>query len=159
MKGCNIQLNNGGVARVDARDRARLVSMGRWSLVNGYAAQSMKLNGAWAMVLMHRLIVGAGDGRVVDHLNGDRLDNRRANLRVCSRSQNQMNRRKLAGRFRFKGVWRGDRGRWRAQIRVDGRLLYLGRFDTDSDAAHAYDAAARQHFGQFAHLNFPEVPR
>ena len=104
--------------------------------------------------LMHRLIIDPLPGQEVDHINGDGLDNRRANLRVVSRSQNMMN----AGRGRnaagSKGVDRQGRGKpWRARITIEGKTKNLGRFSTKSEASNAYDQAAREHFGVFARPN------
>jgi len=109
--------------------------------------------------MLHRLIVGAPVGEVVDHINGDTLDNRRSNLRVCSRAENLWN----AGKRRhntsgFKGVCFDKRdGRWYARIRAVGRVHDLGRYKTAEEAAMAYDAKAAELHGPFARLNFPSV--
>jgi hypothetical protein len=100
---------------------------------------------------MHRLIMQAPKGMVVDHINGNGLDNRRCNLRLCTPAQNRRNRHKHAGgRSRFLGVSPcGDK--WNA--RVAGR--YLGLFDDEVEAAKARDRKARQLYGEHAWLNFP----
>ena len=105
---------------------------------------------------MHNVIAGAPQ---VDHVNGDGLDNRRANLRPASTAQNARNRsRPSTNRSGFKGVsWVRDRGHWRAGIKVDGRSLNLGSFADPVEAAKAYDEAARRLHGKFARPNFPEV--
>jgi len=108
-------------------------------------------------ILMSRQIMNLdfGDCREVDHINGNGLDNRRCNLRICTRRQNQMNRRKHKGKSCFKGVGcDGVRRKWRARIRVGGRLIHLGRFENEIDAAEAYDKAALQYFDEFACTNF-----
>ncbi len=106
---------------------------------------------------MHRLITRAPKGKVVDHENGDGLDNRRANLRVCDHRQNRRNhqRPRKGGASRFHGVgwWKRDQ-KWRAKISVDGRTIHLGYFADEEDAARAYDQAAREHFGEYASTNF-----
>lgn len=108
--------------------------------------------GAHRWVAMHRLIAGALDGEVVDHINGDGLDNRRCNLRRCSHRENMRNR-KGHGSRPFKGVEaRGNR--WRAVITLDGKAINLGRYSTAIEAAVAYDIGARKHHGDFARLNF-----
>ena len=114
------------------------------------------------MVYMHRVITGAREGEHVDHINGNTLDNRRNNLRKCSAQDNVRNRRKpshRAGRPTtsiYKGVsWQPRESRWYATIGINGQQIVLGRFTDEIEAAHAYDRAARQHFGAFARLNFP----
>lgn len=112
---------------------------------------------------MHRLLCGAAGKQRADHWNGDTLDNRIANLRVCSPAQNNTNTRKISHRkgmepvSRFKGVSRNCTAtRWVARIVVAGRDTHIGAFDSEEEAARAYDRAAVQHFGEFACLNFPE---
>ena len=105
---------------------------------------------------MHRLIMGCPD-RQVDHRNGDGLDNRRENLRLATNAQNSANQRPRGGSSRFKGVALCKQtGRWEANIRVNYRQRKLGRFDTEEQAAAAYDAAAAEAFGEYAHLNLVE---
>ncbi len=98
--------------------------------------------------------LGPGDRLTVDHINGDPLDNRRENLRIATRQENQRNRRGW-GRSGFKGVlFRAKRQRWEAYIQVGTRVFSRARH-TAEEAAIAYDDMAREHFGQFARLNFP----
>jgi hypothetical protein len=107
-------------------------------------------------VYLHRLIAGAQPGETVDHINMDALDNRRANLRIASRSQQNMNRdlsvRNTSGK---KGVHFYSRyGTWQAYINVPGKgRIHLGYFQTRDEAAKAYDKAALEHFGEFARVN------
>jgi hypothetical protein len=102
-------------------------------------------------ILLHRAILCAGPDEFVDHINGNGLDNRRANLRLCSRSDNQCNRGPAKGR-RFKGVApHGDR--YKVAIRRHGVFYHLGVFDTEVEAAIAYNEAAIVLHGAFAHLN------
>lgn len=101
-------------------------------------------------VKMHSLIL---DVPMVDHKNGDTLDNRRCNLRSATSSQNNR-RRKSKGSSSFKGVsWDAKNLKWRASICV-GREINLGRFLSEEDAAQAYDQAALKHFGEYARCNF-----
>ena len=95
----------------------------------------------------------------IDHINGDGLDNRLVNLRPVTSHQNHANRHKIWGVSRYKGVNRSasKRNPWRAEIQVKGRSIYLGVFPSQEAAARAYDAAAREHFGEFARTNFEEV--
>lgn len=122
-------------------------------------AQHRKLD-----ILMHRLVAGAGADESVDHWNLDGLDNRRANLRVATKSQNGANRGKQQPRknsaaysSRYKGVyWHSSRSQWKAQLHTRDRCIHLGRFESEEAAAHAYDEAALGLWGEFARLNFPE---
>lgn len=91
----------------------------------------------------------------VDHRNSDGLDNRKRNLRPATTAQNGFNRRPQANASGFKGV-HPSYGKWRARIKAMGRVLSLGTFSSPVEAARAYDAAARQYFGTFAHTNFQE---
>lgn len=103
---------------------------------------------------LHQFIMGING---VDHVNGNGLDNRRSNLRPATNSQNAMNRRKPRGTLsKFKGVtWNRSANKWHAQIKLNGKLKYLGVFSIETDAAKAYDGAASDLFGSFARLNFP----
>jgi len=108
------------------------------------------------IIVMHRVIMNAPDDAVVDHINGDSLDNRRCNLRICTTQENVRNRRTRAASSGFKGVSLHSQSRlWRAAIHIDAKQITLGYFKDAVDAAHAYDDAAREYFGSFARLNFP----
>lgn len=104
---------------------------------------------------MHRVIVGAGPNEDVDHRNHNTLDNRRRNLRKCTGAQNNQNRRwdRVGKSSVFKGVTKRPNGKFRARICLGYRSRHLGIFPTAEDAALAYNLAARELFGKFAHLN------
>lgn len=106
-----------------------------------------------------KFLLSPAPGLVVDHINGDVFDNRRANLRCCTITQNNWNRkRRKGGASRFKGVSRdhNTRSRWMSMIaRPGGGNIYLGSFINEEDAARAYDVAARARYGEFAAVNFP----
>jgi hypothetical protein len=93
----------------------------------------------------------------VDHINGDGLDNRRANLRIVTAQQNNWNRRfRRTGRSKYTGVtWDGRRDKWRADIYENRRKIFLGHFAEEEEAARAYDSAAKENRGEYAVLNFP----
>lgn len=109
-------------------------------------------------VYLHRVLLDASVETCVDHISGDRLDNRRANLRICTHAENSRNRKCLdSARRLFKGCHyyknqRGDK-KWIARIWVNGRNLFLGCFVTPEEAALAYNEKARTEFGAFARLN------
>lgn len=108
-------------------------------------------------VRLHRFLMNAPYDCVVDHINGNPLDNRRTNLRVCSNDENMRNRRKLSRcRSRHKGVTFDDSKvacKWRARISVDGKRICIGYFATEEEAAIAYNDAAVKYHKEFAKLN------
>jgi hypothetical protein len=159
-----IQLSGGLAAWVDDEDFDK-VSGYIWSLEQRgptrYAVCYLDPSDLNRCLRMHRLIMAPQPNEVVDHIDGDGLNNQRANLRVCSQAQNTRNRRKLGGwTSRFKGVSLA-KGRcekcWRAQIRQADKVRNLGYFASESEAALAYDVAAQEAFGNFARLNFPSA--
>ncbi len=117
-----------------------------------YATRCVRENGRSCTIYMHRVIAAAPKGSTVDHANGDGLDNRRHNLRICTVSDNAKN--KLShGSTGYKGVVVARSGRYVARIKIDGKVKHLGTHDTPQLAAEAYDRGAEQHFGAFALTN------
>ncbi|GEM_PF-1546853 len=129
------------------------ISKYQWSVgKHGYATHGAGKN----QILLHRFIVGAIGSDIVDHINHNKLDNRKSNLRICNNQQNTMNRGKQSnGKNDYKGICLTSDGRWQAQIGYDGESIYLGLYDDPETAAKAYDHAARMFFGNYAYLNFP----
>ncbi len=124
-----------------------------------YAARSVRIEGQPRTLYLHRMLMGAQPGQKVDHINGDRLDNRRSlNLRLCTESQNRANAGLRSNNTSgFKGVsWSKDSKKWTTFVRIHGRGRHYGYFDDPRDAAIAYDVAATELFGDFARLNFPK---
>jgi hypothetical protein len=111
-------------------------------------------------IYMHNQILGKKKGFVVDHINRNGLDNRRQNLRFISQKENMQNRTKGRGHSsKYKGVsWDECAGKWKAYIRIQGKLKAIGRYASERLAAKAYDVAARSAFGCMAVLNFKKIP-
>lgn len=160
-----IPLTRGHVAIVDDAVFEHL-SQWKWfthTSEQAYACRKIRVDardGGWAQrtMFMHRQILGLGLGRIpeVDHWNGNKLDNRRTNLRICTTSQNAANTQKPGGTSKYRGVsWESSRKKWRAQVMKDKRNIHVGRYDSEEDAARAYDEAAARMFGEFARRNFP----
>lgn len=154
-----IPLTQGKFAIVDDTDFDWL-NQWKWythaDLITYYATRWVYKPKPRRRVFMHRLILSPPKDMMTDHINGNGLDNRRCNLRVCTSSQNQQNSRKHRGCSSiYKGVSRNTgRGKtWVAYICTNGRLRQLGAFDDEWDAACAYNAEARKHFGVFAKPN------
>lgn len=158
-----VKLTRGLVTIIDAED-LELVSQWQW-----YARYRCNTNYVqrtqwipetrkYQCVYLHRVLLNAPDGTHVDHLNHDGLDNTRANLRLCTRSQNGGNRQKPKGcSSNYKGVSKFKDGRakcWVASIRINKKLSWK-LFFTELEAAQWYDEMAKMHFGEFAKLNFP----
>jgi hypothetical protein len=164
-----IELSNGMVAFVDDEDYDRLAGY-NWQHLNGYAIRRkhIKYENGKAITKryrMHREIMGTPMGFETDHINGNRLDNRKANLRICNSSQNKAN--KGLGRNNttgYKGVIIAKRTRdkkaypfIRARITVNKKQVWLGCYKTFQEAAEAYNKAAIKYFGEFANLNVIEA--
>lgn len=149
-----IALTKNQVALVDDDDYER-VSSAQWH-TTGHGRWLYARDGAG--LLMHRIIMSPPPGAHIDHINHNGLDNRRANLRLCTREQNMGNRNKADNTSsRYKGVyWDSQRNKWRATIGKDNK--HLGRYKSEEEAARAYNNAANQKYGQYALLNELALP-
>ena len=136
----------------------------QWSIgTHGYATSGCGKD----QILMHRFIAGAENDSQVDHINHNRLDNRRSNLRIVTPQQNRFNSGIQSNNTSgYKGVCLTSSGKWQAQIVRDGKAIYLGLFDNAEAAARAYDTAAMTIFGEYASPNMsggasplPEISR
>jgi hypothetical protein len=154
-----VPLSQGKVALIDDEDAPRVLQH-KWTYTRvnqrrAYAQTKIRVGAKQRTLYMHRLILDAPAGELVDHINGNGLDNRRENLRLATVAQNTRNSRQRRGSAAgYKGVRRrGDK--WQARIAVNSKQIHLGVFSSKEEAAQAYDTAAREHFGEFAVLNFP----
>lgn len=165
-----IQLTKGNVALIDDED-FELVSKYNWFSHKEYAARTVRVNGEKITILMHRFIMGCvkGDGKMLDHKDGNGLNNQRSNLRFCTSSENQKNK-KAWGSSKYLGVSRHTKNfkkykksiaafkdysytNWKATISINGRPKHIGGFTNEIDAAKAYNEAALKYHGEFARLN------
>jgi len=160
-----IPLTRGKYAIVDPDDFERLNKY-KWQASKGsdtfYAARSTwdKVNKKKRTIKMHREILNPPHPLVVDHINHSGLDNRKANLRPATKSQNCINkpiRKKKNAHSKYHGVtFQKSNKKWQAQIRAKGRPRIIGYFENEIDAAREYDKAAQKFHGEFAVLNFPK---
>ena len=155
-----VRLSQGYMALVDDEDYL-LVSEHLWHVDKFekkiYAIRKVRRDGRRQKCYMHRFIVQPPMGLVVDHINGNGLDNRRSNLRICTIKENLRNMSKPSrsnASSRYKGVCflAPDRV-WRASICYERKTIYIGRFQTEEEAAVAYNHKAKELFGAFANLN------
>lgn len=158
-----IALSRGKIARVDNKD-FKWLNQYRWYFMDShnntnYAYRILStIRGACKNMSMHREIMGCPVGMEIDHIDGNGLNNLRSNLRICTVSQNHMNQRKNPNKSSiYKGVaWDKRDRRWKVRIGLNGKSYYLGYFKVEKDAGLAYDEKAKELFGEFARLNFPD---
>ncbi len=155
-----IPLTRGQVALVDDED-FELVNKYSWQAQwNNYTksfyarANSLKREGKLRPLYMHRIILNAGKGEQVDHINHATLDNRKENIRICSRSQNGCNRGAAStNRSGYKGVfWETQRSMWHSRITIDGKSIHLCFSDDPKVCYDAYCLAAKKYHGEFARV-------
>jgi hypothetical protein len=138
---------NGRAVSVDDADFDEL-SRWKWTAYRARHTWYVMRNVRGVAVSMHRLLTGAVDGQMVDHIDGDGLNNQRANLRLVTNAENQQNRKALTTNTSgARGVsWDKRCRRWRAAIKHQRKTLFLGRFDTKEQASAAYETKARELF-------------
>jgi len=158
-----IALTQGKVAIVDDEDYEGL---NQWMWYahacrkKWYACRTLHKDGEIITLRMHRLILNTPDNKETDHINGNGLDNRRCNLRICNDTENCRNSKMRTGAksSSFKGLdWFRHQKKWRVRISVDKKSIFLGYFNDEGEAANAYDEAAKKYHGEFANLNFKEA--
>jgi len=156
-----IPLTRGKYAIVDTDDYQRLSKHKWYACGDGpwtnYAARSVKKGRKWHSLQMHRDIIQVPRGMVIDHINHNGLDNRKANLRAATVAQNGWNSRNRKSRSKYRGVWwHKQLQKWRVGIWFNGNRKHIGYFEDVQEAAKAYDRAAHKYHGQFAVLNFKQ---
>ena len=149
-----ISLSQEKMALVSDTDYKKVSEL-KWYYHNGYAWTRVGSRSADRKMGMHRFILNPPAGLEPDHINGNKLDNRRENLRLCTHSQNLANRKLQSNNITgFRGVcWVSRDQRYMASIKVKGKNIYLGYVKRAGEAAAAYDAKALEVFGEFANLN------
>lgn len=151
--------NTNKTTLVDDEDYEKL-SQYKWYISScGYALRKgRKLKGEkqGKAIYMHRLILNLVDSnRLTDHVSGNRLDNRKLNLRACNRQENAANSKSRKGTSKYKGVYWHKKGKkWVSGLKPKGKYVYLGCFDDEIEAAKAYDNKVKELFGEFAKTNF-----
>jgi hypothetical protein len=156
-----IPLTHGKYAIVDPEDYKELAKYKWYARGCGrrFYAERWDISGdKGKCVKMHQVIMGTKEGKVIDHINHNCLDNRKANLRFVTVQQNTWNKRKNRGNSssQYKGVnLAKGRKKWRAQIFCNGRKIHLGYFYDEKEAAKAYDSKAKELFGEYATTNLP----
>lgn len=151
-----LPISKGKFTMVDDEDFEHLKNQ-RWSFSNGYVAGWDKSDRK--VKRLHRMLLKAPVGSCVDHIDGDPLNNQRCNLRFCAQNLNNANavKRRTDMSSRFKGVSRSWHGNWKSYIKVDGKYIHGGMWETEREAAIAYDIMALKYFGDFARPNFPRI--
>ena len=155
-----IKLTQGYVALVDDADYEWL-NQWKWFAAEArntfYANRNERVNGKQRTVRMHRIVIGLTDPKhICDHGDGNGLNNQRSNLRSCSHRQNVLNSgcKSSALTSGYKGVsLYAPNGKWLSRIMHNSKSVHLGYFNTEEDAAKAYNKAAVQYHGEFARLN------
>lgn len=141
-------------ALVDDEDFEEL-SKHNWAVGDGYAIRSIRIAGKSYTLSMHRYLLPPPDGMFIDHINRNKLDNRRNNLRICTKSQNNTNREAPANNTSgYKGVSFHRRDKlWRARLFFKRKEIFVRYFKVKEDAARAYNEAAKKYYGEFAFIN------
>ena len=150
--------NNKGITIVDDGDYDMLSEYIWYYLKPGYCQTHIYLNGKRTSITMHRFLLGTYKNKEIDHIDRDKLNNRRDNLRIVTKSQNKINvERRRLGTSKYKGVnFHKVSGKWQARVQKDKKREYLGLFKSENEAAEAYNKEVFKLHGEYAVLNIIE---
>jgi len=151
----------GGVAIVDEDDVSRVNQYHWHTNPDGYAISNIWYEGRRTSISMHRYVMGCvpRDGKELDHINGNRLDNRKENLRFVEHIHNTWNTvKKKTASCTYKGITKNDSGGFDTQITVKGKTTFLGAYKDERECAKIYDIASAMFHGEYAKFNFPDEP-
>lgn len=151
-----IPLTQGKFAIVDEEDYTKVIIY-NWKLLRlSHRLEYVRASHKGKKIYLHRLIMGFPENKCIDHKNHNGLDNRKENLRKCTRAENNMNiPKRKESKSKFKGIfWHPKANKWCAQISINNKMCHIGLFNKEEDAAMAYDEKARIFYGEFACTNF-----
>ena len=132
-------------------DDVELVGKYKWYIDKGYAYNKQ-------IDFMHRLIMNYPEGMVIDHINHNKLDNRKCNLRICTSAENSRNRKKQKGSYssKYKGVYYDkQKNKWRVRVCVNNKPKHIGYYESEEEGVRAYDRACIKYHKEFCNTNFP----
>ena len=150
-----LKLSQNKITLVDDEDY-QILNQWKWFYSSrGYAVRHIFKDEKRTLLYLHRFIINTPDGQQTDHINGNKLDNRRSNLRICTQTENNRNRKiGKNSSTGFKGVsWDKKIKRFVAYTKLNKKPIFLGTYFTAEDAARAYDRFAKEHFGEYARFN------
>ena len=150
-----IKLTQSKETFIDSEDYEKIKSYNWYYHSSGYAACKQKINNIWKTILLHRVIMNCPNNKQIDHINGNGLDNRKENLRICTHAENGRNTKKRKGTTsKYKGIyWYKALSKWSVRIRFNYKWIFIGYFNDEKEAAKAYNEKAKELFGKFAKLN------
>jgi hypothetical protein len=152
-----IPLSKGLFALVDDDDFEHL-NQWKWWICGRYAGRVKTKNGKREHIFMHRVVNHTPNSKITDHINCNRLDNRKENLRNCNFQENGRNVKKYRGTSKYKGVlWASRNNRWKTTLQAKGNLMFIGYFKNEVHAALAYDLWAKDMYGEFVRTNFAVI--
>jgi hypothetical protein len=137
---------------IDDEDVDKIKNINWCICIKGELRKKVYVKKVRSNIYMHRFLMNEPNS-IVDHINGNTLDNRKLNLRICTHAENMRNvSKKTKNTSGYKGVF-WEKGKWKVQLKYNYKSIHLGRFNNKIDAALAYNQAAIKYYGEFAQLN------